>query len=399
MTFDEALTWLYSTQHFGIKLGLDNIRSLLFLLGAPEKRLKFLHVAGTNGKGSVCAFLDAILQAQGYRSSLFTSPHLVEFQERIRVQGHPISREEIATGVALLKKVARQLTVMPTFFEFTTALALWHFSRQDVEFIVWETGMGGCWDATNVVTPLVSVITPISFDHKEWLGDTLAKIASEKAGIFKPGVPAISAPQPIEVAEELYRKADQKSVPLYFVKNAWTASEIGLYGTHQHWNASLAVEALNTSGIPVSRKAICQGLAKVQWPGRFQRLSERLVVDGAHNPASAQTLVATWKEVFGNRKARVVFGSLKDKENGEFLLILSHIVKEFFFVPVENMRSRPAAEHHAPNGIPSRCFENSTKALNAALADEGPVLVTGSLFLVGEVLAQENGIPYRPTSQ
>ncbi len=398
MTFDEALDWLYSTQQFGIKLELDNMKALLSLLGNPEKGLKFLHVAGTNGKGSVCAFLDAILRAGGYKTGLFTSPHLADFRERICLNGTPISQQEVAEGLTLLRNAADNAnTLAPTFFEFTTALAIWHFSRQNADIVVWETGLGGRWDATNVVTPVVSVITSISYDHTQWLGETLAKIASEKAGIFKPSIPAVSAPQLAEAAEELRRRADGNGVPLRFVEAPWSTSEIGLRGMHQRWNAALAVAALDA--LPLSPDSIRQGLAHVQWPGRFQMLSDRLVVDGAHNPDATRALVATWREVFGNRRASVVFGSLRDKESVEMLRILSEIAEEFLFVPVANARSRSANEHPAPEGMIARYFENSAMALNTALAGGGMVLVAGSLFLVGEVLAQKQGIPYRRTNQ
>ena len=400
MTFDEALDWLYSTQHFGIKLGLDNMKALLSLLGNPEKRLKFLHVAGTNGKGSVCAFLDAILRAEGYKTGLFTSPHLVDFRERICLNGTPISQQEVAEGLTLLRNATGDgSALVPTFFEFTTALAAWHFSRQNAEIVVWETGLGGRWDATNVVTPLVSVITSIAYDHKQWLGETLAKIAAEKAGIFKPDIPAVSAPQLAEAEEELFRRASEQGVFLRFVEVPWITSEIGLHGIHQRWNAALAVAALNAGGVALSPDSVRQGLVQVHWPGRFQMLSDRLMVDGAHNPDAIRTLVVTWREVFGNRQASVVFGSLRDKESDGMLQILSEIAEEFLFVPVANTRSRSANEHQAPEGISARYFESSSVALDVALAGDGMVLVVGSLFLVGEVLAQKQGIAYRKTNQ
>ncbi len=398
MNFHEALNWLYSTQRFGVKLGLENIRALLNLLGAPDQRTRFLHVAGTNGKGSVCALLDSILRTEGYRTGLFTSPHLIEFQERICIDGIPISSTEIAEGLTLLKGL--QITGSPTFFELTTALALWHFSRQNVEIVVWETGLGGRWDATNIVTaPLVSVITSISFDHQEWLGDTLTKIASEKAGILKPGIPSASAPQLPEVALELSRVAQLKQAPLRFVENPWTTSKIGLLGPHQQWNAALAVAVIQESRLPISHDAICQGLANVQWPGRFQMLSNQLIVDGAHNPAAISMLIATWREVFGNQQAHIVFGSLKDKESEKMLFLLSDIAKEFLFVSLENVRSKPSVAHEPPTDVYCRYFEDSGVALHAALKDGELVLVTGSLFLVGEVLAQHKSMSYQVSKQ
>lgn len=399
MTPAEALHWLYSLQRIGIKLGLENITSLLSVLGAPEKRMRFLHIAGTNGKGSVCAFLDSILRIQGYKTGLFTSPHLIEFEERIRVQGQPISPEEVAEGIALFRALVDQMGTTPTFFEITTALAIWYFSKKDVDIVVWETGMGGRWDATNVVTPLVSVMTPVALDHKEWLGDTLTKIASEKAGIFKPGIPAVSAPQPDEVVEEFRRVARVQGISLRFIEKPYAISQLGLFGQHQQWNAALAVGAIESSRLSVTSEAIRRGLAHVQWPGRFQMLSPRFIVDGAHNPAAAIALTTTWRETFKNQKARVLFGSLKDKASEEVLLILSEIAMEFLFVSLENPRSRPATHYRAPHPILARYFENSKTALNAALNSDGLVLATGSLFLVGEILARFKELTYQRSEQ
>ncbi|QQY08419.1 MAG: bifunctional folylpolyglutamate synthase/dihydrofolate synthase [Candidatus Xiphinematobacter sp.] len=393
MTFDKALRWLYSRRRFGIRLGLETTQFLLALLGNPEKKLRFLHVAGTNGKGSVCAFLDSILRAEGKKTGLFTSPHLMDFRERIRVNGRPISKEAAAEGLTLLRDLANSHThklrkLEPTFFELATALATWYFLRKNAEVAIWETGMGGRWDATNVVTPLVSIVTSISFDHQQWLGNSLVEIACEKSGIFKAGVPAVSAPQSIEVAETLRSRAAIYRVPLYFVKAPWSASKIGLRGEHQRWNAAVAVAALEASGITISTDSISNGLANTHWPGRFQILSERLVVDGAHNPGATRTLVATWKEVFGNQQACVVFGSLEDKESKRMLEILSTITREFRFVPVTNHRS--SGRYLAPPHKIIGHFENLSAALIAPPQPENTIiLITGSLFLVGEILAQK----------
>ncbi|HEV3409005.1 MAG TPA: Mur ligase family protein, partial [Chthoniobacterales bacterium] len=200
MTYAEALGWLYGLQRFGIKLGLENIRRLLRALNVPAPEQRVIHVAGTNGKGSVCAMIDSILQAAGYSSGLFTSPHLVTFRERIQVNGEMISEDEVAAGLTSIRETVREWDPHPTFFEIATALGLAHFKRAACEFIVLETGMGGRLDATNAVAPIVSVITPIDYDHEKWLGHTLPEIAAEKAGIIKSGVPVISAAQKEEAA-------------------------------------------------------------------------------------------------------------------------------------------------------------------------------------------------------
>ncbi|MGA1130574.1 MAG: bifunctional folylpolyglutamate synthase/dihydrofolate synthase, partial [Chthoniobacterales bacterium] len=199
MNFREALAWLYAAQTFGIKLGLENTRRLLSAIGDPQDRMSFIHVAGTNGKGSVCAMLDAVLREGGMRPGLYTSPHLVDFSERIRVGGAPIPDEAVAEGLSLLRASSADWDHQPTFFELATVLAAWWFDRSGVGVAIWETGMGGRLDATNVVTPLVSVIAPVGMDHQQWLGSTPAAIAAEKAGIIKPGIPVVSSPQVEEV--------------------------------------------------------------------------------------------------------------------------------------------------------------------------------------------------------
>ncbi|HEX8077000.1 MAG TPA: Mur ligase family protein, partial [Chthoniobacterales bacterium] len=193
MTYAEALAWLYGTQRFGIKLGLENVQRLLRQLDVPRNDQRIVHVAGTNGKGSVCAMIDSICRASGLRTGLFTSPHLVTYRERIRVDGEMIEKQQVARGLSELRETIRDWDPHPTFFEITTALALDHFKKENCEVIVLETGLGGRLDATNAITPVVSVITPIGYDHEKWLGHTLDAIASEKAGIIKRGVPVVSA--------------------------------------------------------------------------------------------------------------------------------------------------------------------------------------------------------------
>ncbi|MFM8364815.1 MAG: bifunctional folylpolyglutamate synthase/dihydrofolate synthase, partial [Verrucomicrobiota bacterium] len=195
MTLQEALDWLHGSQATGIKLGLENTHRLLAALDHPERKTKFLHVAGTNGKGSVCAMLDSVLRRAGFRTGLYTSPHLVDFRERVRVDGKMIPAEAVANGLSRLREAVRDWEHGPTFFELSTVLALDHFAREGCEIVVLETGMGGRLDSTNAVTPLVSTITPVDLDHREWLGDTIEKIAFEKAGIIKPGIPVVCSPQ------------------------------------------------------------------------------------------------------------------------------------------------------------------------------------------------------------
>ncbi len=387
MTLDESLTWLQSTQFFGIKLGLENTRRLLDHLGNPERRLKILHVAGTNGKGSVCAMLDSIFRQAGLRSGLYTSPHLCDFRERIRVDGEMISENATAATLQRLHGFCKTWPHSPTFFEISTALALYHFASENCDVVILETGMGGRLDATNAVTPVVSIITPIAKDHAEWLGDSLSAIAVEKAGIIKPGIPVVSAPQSPGAAEVLRAAAASSGSALTFVDEPY-AGEVGLEGGHQKWNAALAAASVTASGIRPVGEAISNGLKQVVWPARFQCIGERLIVDGAHNPHAAKALVETWREHFGAEKACVIFGALKDKDYGEMLGILSQITGSFCFVPVASPRSTDPEELvQAAAGCPATIFASLPAAIDSALSGRSPVLITGSLFLAGEALS------------
>jgi dihydrofolate synthase/folylpolyglutamate synthase len=385
VNFQQALDWLNDTQFTGIKLGLENTLLLLESIGNPHQRLSFIHVAGTNGKGSVCAMLDSCLRAAGHRTGLYTSPHLVDFRERIRVDGVKFSEEETAHGLTRLRKAAEAWGHKPTFFELSTVLAFDHFERAGCDVVVLETGMGGRLDSTNVVAPLVSVITPIAMDHMAWLGDSLAKIAAEKAGIIKPGAPVISSPQQASAAEILTAKALASVSEIRFI-DAPTDLPVALTGTHQFWNAAVAIAALGASGLYCPPEAIAKGLATVKWPARFQRVGERVIIDGAHNEHSAEALRSTWHEVFGTQKAVIVFGTLRDKEYAATLHILENIGHEFLFVPVRNERSEEPSVLKALTSLPSRHFPDLPSALKAALHTSHAVLVTGSLFLAGEAL-------------
>ena len=262
MNYRDALAWLYGSQTFGIKLGLDNTRRLLAAAGDPQERLKFLHVAGTNGKGSTCAMMDAVLRAAGHRTGLYTSPHLADFRERIRVDGVMIPEAAAAEGLTLLRGAAGSWDHAPTFFEIATVLAAWWFAREKVDYVVWETGMGGRLDATNAVQPLVSVLTPVGLDHEKWLGGTLPLIAAEKAGILKQGVPAVSAPQAEEVRAVFSAQAAGVGAPLTFVDSPWESDPVGLAGSHQKWNAAVALAALRAAGVPFTRRGRACGLGR-----------------------------------------------------------------------------------------------------------------------------------------
>ncbi len=397
MTYREAVAWLFGTQKFGIKLGLENIQRLLGELRVPGPDQRIIHVAGTNGKGSVCAMIDSICRADGYRTGLFTSPHLVTFRERIQVDGEMISEEQTAHGLTTIRGLVRAWDPHPTFFEIATALGLLHFRESECEIIVLETGMGGRLDATNAITPVVSVITPIALDHQKWLGDTLEKIAGEKAGIIKPGVPAVSAAQPPEAEQVLRARAHECGSELQFVDQS-VHEFVALAGAHQKENAAVALAALRAGHIEVSARARIDGLAQVQWPARFQRFDDRIIIDGAHNPAGARILVQAWRETFGEEKATLVFGALADKDIAASWRALREIAAAVILPHFRGERVVPPAEvariiESITPDVPCEVADSSSTAIGAARQRAGKILICGSLHLAGEALAFLRGMP------
>ena len=344
--------------------------------------------------------LDAVCRAEGYRTGLFTSPHLVSFRERVRLDGYPIPESAVAEGLTHLRELTADWEPPPTFFEYVTALGLGYLKKRRAEIIILETGLGGRLDATNAVTPAASVITAIDFDHTAWLGDTLAAIAGEKAGIIKPGVPVVTVPQAPEAAEVIARVAREQDAPLRVVSEplppGWTLS---LAGSHQRLNAAAGLGALDAAGITVGDRARRAGLAATDWPGRFQRLENgRIVLDGAHNPAAARRLAHTWHEEYGgHHRATVIVGILRDKDVPAVCRALEGLAARFLAVPVRSPRTTSPEEllanlAHAAPGIGARAVpEGVAAALATARAWPEPILVTGSLFLVGEALATLRG--------
>jgi dihydrofolate synthase / folylpolyglutamate synthase len=386
--YDKAVEWLFATQQRGMKFGLENMRRLLVALDEPQKSLKVIHVAGTNGKGSVCAMLDSLARSAGIRSGLFTSPHLVRFNERIQVDGKPIDDDSVVSG---LDRIGEQLheDYYPTFFEITTALALDYFRAVNVDLVILETGLGGRLDATNIVTPLASVLTSIDLDHQRWLGNTIDEIALEKAGIIKPAIPVVSGPQIAQVRSVIEKVALERSAPLYYANRPVRDMLVSLPGPHQRINAALACETLVQAGFHLTEQERREALANVFWPGRFQRLGARIVLDGAHNPAASQRLIETWEECVGEERPTIIFGGLREKDLRRMLSVLSKIAARFYIVPVQSRRAATTDEIQAlvPENVPSSTFSSVTYALELAQESDELVLVTGSLFLVGEVLA------------
>jgi len=407
------LEFLYGLQMFGIKLGLDNIVTLLQSVDNPQSKYGIVHVAGTNGKGSVCAFLRTILTQAGYRVGCYTSPHLHQFNERITVDNQQITDDELASLVEKLR--ANNPKVPATFFEFTTALALLYFAHKKVDIVLLEVGMGGRLDATNVVVPLVSVITPVSLDHTDYLGTTLAQIAAEKGGIIKAQVPVVISdqePQVLAVLEEMavnklapswcYGRdyhciAGEHGVDVVSAQHRWLGLHPQLLGQHQQQNLATALMTLNclaASGYVVSDADVTQAVAKTRWSGRLEWCTNgttRVLLDGAHNEAGARALAAYLSQYLQEHcgsKIRWVAGFKADKDVAAILALLLPLTLQLYAVappieqayPVVDVVTQVEDAHVAVLG-----FADIAAALQAAQQDclSGEiVVVAGSLFLV-----------------
>jgi dihydrofolate synthase/folylpolyglutamate synthase len=403
LKYKEALAWLYDLQRFGIKLGLENIERLLNELsrnGGLQAAAfwKVIHVAGTNGKGSVCAMINSVCRAQRYRTGLFTSPHLVTFRERVRVDGEMISEDAVADGLTIIRNLVANWDPHPTFFEVVTALALKHFSDTRVEIVILETGLGGRLDATNAIQSDVSVITPIDLDHEKWLGKTISEIAAEKAGIIKSGIPVVSASQRPEAEEVIRAHAAKCGASLDFVTQPYDETPIALAGSNQKENAALAIAGLRAAKIDIDDSAIEQGLSSFDWPARFQRWDERTIVDGAHNPAAARMLAETWRETFGDRRATLILAILSDKNLHGICEALAPISDS---VLLPKIRSERAADprilaqtlSEITPSVPYSITSSIGEALELAQMKPNPILITGSLHFAGELLAFLRGEP------
>jgi dihydrofolate synthase/folylpolyglutamate synthase len=419
MTYAEAVARLLALrggEHAGMRPGLERIETLLEALGNPERRYMLVQVAGTNGKGSVAAMLAAILKADGRRVGLYTSPHLVSFRERIRVDGEAIAEDDVADGFDAIATLVARLDA--TMFEASTALALDHFAREAVDVAVLEVGLGGRLDATTVGTPAVTALARIDLDHQEVLGATLAAIAVEKAAIIRSGV-AVSAAQAPEAADVLIARAAAVGVPLLMEGrelsvrvrardlDAQTIDAAGpgwrleglrlpLLGVYQPSNALVALAAARTLGV---RDAACrEGLARARWPGRFEVLRARdriVVLDGAHNPAGAVALAASLTEWFGDTPLTLVFGALRDKDAPGMLAALAPRARRLIFTASSSPRAaRPEAlRDAAPVGAAVELADSAPEALAlAAREPRTPILcVAGSLSLLGDVLRSTRG--------
>ncbi len=402
-TPEQELNWLYSTQTFGIKLGLEGITRLLQSCGVYYPKARVIHVAGTNGKGSTCAFAESVARAAGYRTGLFTSPHLVEFGERIRVNGQMISPGDAARLIARVRCLIADWEITPTFFEIVLAVAMLYFAEQQVDVIILETGMGGRLDATNAVPKDVAVITPIDMDHTQYLGSTLYDIACEKAAIAAWHRPLVVAPQQPEALRAIHEACMAMDTD-YRIVTEECEYPLGLRGSYQRRNAALALAALRA--LPhflCSDAELKKGLAEVSWPGRFEEIAPNVVMDGAHNPQAMRVLVQTWQATYGNQKTRCIYAGSADKALDEVITILAPIVQEWVLPPVHSPRILPPPEmeakiHRLCPQIPVSTPATLEQILHFSEIND-LTLICGSFFLLGEAKAYLQAVDYKSTAQ
>ncbi len=417
MRYQTAIDYLFGLQKFGIKLGLENIAKLLAALGNPHAALRCVHVAGSNGKGSTCAFLQAICREAGYTAGLYTSPHLSDFTERIRINDACIAKAAAAALVDEIRTVCQKKSLSTiTFFEFSTALAFLYFYRKGADPVIVETGMGGSYDATNCLAPVLTVITAISLEHQKYLGLTIKAIATEKAGIIKPGIPLVSGARQKAVRKLLQDKCRDAGSDMLCIdedfqtnKNAdggftfegrgmlFRDMSSGLAGDHQLDNAALAIagaDVLRKRGLDISDAAIRRGAGHVRWPGRLERLksSPDIIADGAHNPEAWLALKNFIAHTYGDKRHIFVLGVLQDKNMEQMLSIVGENAFALIFCKPESDRGagREMLENFISFSDEKKVFwcENSMDAYNLAIAmaeKNDLICITGSLFLVGEL--------------
>jgi len=404
MNYDETIQFLYGLRLFGAKFGLENTLKLTALAGYPQERLQFIHVAGTNGKGSTCAMLESIYREAGLRVGLFTSPHLIRFSERIQVNRRLIPETDVVRLMAELRLLLKEFPAdaHPTFFEVVLVMALRYFAEQKCDLVILETGLGGRLDATNIVTPLASVITNVQFDHERWLGHTISSIAAEKAGIIKTGIPVITGAREPEALAVIQDVARRKQSPLTLVSAEHTLHapldeiELPLLGWHQRLNAAVAVATVQAlqEQLPVAEVALRNGLAKIHWPGRLQLVArpggQKLLLDCAHNPAGAATLCAALAEHFPDQRPALVLGILEDKDWRLMCEVLAPIARRVVCVPLSSERTMAAEMLVAAcrKANPDATVESCGSLAEGLqlLVDEPFVVIAGSLYLIGEAM-------------
>lgn len=419
-TYKDAHNYLNTLLVFGIKLGLKNMEVLCELLGSPQNDLKFIHVAGTNGKGSTCSMLAAACKNAGLKTGFYSSPFLCNFTERWRVDGTEVTEEQVASAIEKIVKVEEKLiertTVKPTYFEVLTAAALLIFKEQESDVVIWETGMGGRLDATNVVMPILSVITNIGMDHTQYLGDTLEKIAAEKGGIIKKGIPVIigeleDSPKKIilEIAKNqdapvLQCKLDDlvdlgvtvegKRHLRYKSPQQIHEAFFSMVGKYQLKNIGLALRALEfiSAEFHIDFEDFVDGASRAIWPGRFD-VRKNLILDGAHNDHAIKVLTESLEEIYPDQKFNFVCGILADKEWQLLLEQLVPIANNFYLVEIDNVRtSKPELlEEYLLSKDAKVIGLGKSKDALASIDKDTKTVVLGSLYLLGEVLSLVNG--------
>ncbi len=415
--YQQAHSFIYNRQHFGIKLGLDNIRHMCELLGNPQDSYHTVHIAGTNGKGSTSSFIAAMLQESGHKVGILTSPHLADYRERIRVNGVKISEDAICEFVETHRRYILKSQV--TFFEVTTALAFWYFQQQNVDWAVIEVGLGGRLDATNIITPLVSVITNISLEHTNLLGKTTYKIAGEKGGIIKPNTPVVTGilNNGSPAARRIRQIATEKNAPIHWHRPRGykysgngagdriallhgpfrgLSAPLALAGSHQGQNAYLAVRAIEIIrqlGHRITRDGVRRGLARHAWPGRFMTISKQptVIIDVAHNQEGFAVLTETLRRHYPGRKFDFLISMVEKKKSDRCLQLVDPLAQSITVVPLQNFRRDDPyfmiSRLHPGNGR-IRVFPRACDAVKDLLENARPsdiLVIAGSHFIMGEL--------------
>ncbi len=379
-SYKKAIDLLTSQGKFYINLGLDRISAILNLLGNPQDNLKCIHVAGTNGKGSVCAIIESILDCAGIKTGLYTSPHIYDYTERIKINGEDISKEDFAKYVFDIVQIADKNDIHLTEFEILTAVMFKYFSDNKVEVVVLETGLGGRFDATNVIkSNLCAIITHIDLDHTERLGDTKSKIAFEKAGIIKPNCPVFTC----EGYEEIKDKADECNSLFVMVPPFEDPTNLALKGTCQQENLSLALAAVRQIFPNITEETIQEGIRKVKHPCRFQICREDLIIDGSHNPNGAMALRESLDLYFPNSKRCFVFGCLRNKDYKKMMEILFSKGDEIYFYHFKHQNSCSVKELQESCEFPSKIFKSLDE-----LPQDYLKIVCGSFYMLNEIVPQ-----------
>ena len=415
MTYEETLAYIHSAYWKGTKDGLSRTRELLDLLDNPQRGLRFIHVAGTNGKGSTCAMLASILQAAGYKTGLYTSPFVNRFNERIALNGNPISDEDLVDIFERIRPVVDGMENQPSEFELITCAAMLYYKEQNCDLVVLEVGMGGEFDSTNVIeTPLLSIITAMGFDHMQYLGSTMAEIASAKAGIIKPdGVTLIYGQNP-EADAVFAKTCRQRNNRLIVTDHSritdhahtlrghdlsfgpYAHIRLPLIGSHQVKNAAVvltAVEELKKAGVCIPDSAVYDGMAAVQWPARMELLHEKpvLLLDGGHNPHGFRAAADTLRELFPEEKITVLMGVMADKDHGDMIRALAPLAKAFYAVRPDSPRAmtdQALAQEILSLGVKAIPAGTAQEGVNRMLQEAAPddvLLAIGSLYMAGDV--------------